>query len=692
MMAALNKWSFVGTLVAGGILGALVAGLNPGQEPLQPDPVTTPGPTQRAEPASPPRPHAPPADPAEPVLDALMEAHGRLASTRSLRETQSGLRAELAKETSYRELLESFFQKAGARTLVSEGEATAAGEAVLDLVKEVEIHGLNTAHYPLKAAQKLLSGLERGAGSSEAPHTLREGAGLRRVLSQDVFDRAAAREALKRREKPLSLTQIGGLEEAIKKAASLPPRGRDEIRAEIALARLLMTLVQDFRIFRRAGPFRPLTGKDEPFALYGDRPVHTLKAMVEIAASDAPNEALKGLQPPRSSYGKLVEIRRSYLAFAAKKCQRQLYEEWRLKEGKRGEEVRALQKRLACEGLYTGPIHGLFDAAVRAAVITYQRHHGLHDEGFVKKGTLRSLNVSLARRAAQIGLVLQRMRESKARSLGEAYIRVNIPSFELEFIEKHTTIRRHDVIVGTNRLDDNKLKLVQGHLNRTRLFTTELYQVIVNPDWLLPARVEKGEVQTKSEADPNYLKKNNIRRITLPSGKSALVQGRGPLNVLGKVKFVLRESNAIFLHDTNDRSLFRHKKRDFSHGCMRVKHAVGFGKWLLDRDGWEKSDVKRTFKGEKTQRGMTLNTPVPLITEYMTVAVSAEGLPIFFDDLYGYDHDYFKGTLPATLEVRWGSANLRPGWVPRVRKEVVESWRRKRRAAPRNYDPAKHGS
>ena len=168
------------------------------------------------------------------------------------------------------------------------------------------------------------------------------------------------------------------------------------------------------------------------------------------------------------------------------------------------------------------------------------------------------MNVSLSQRAKQIALVLQRLRESRAETLGETYIRVNIPSFELKVIRKNKVIRAHDVIVGTNRLDDNKLKLVQGHLNRTRLFTTELYEVVVNPDWILPERVEKGEVRTKLAEDPNYLKKNNIRRITLPSGKSAMVQGRGELNVLGKVKFHLRESNAIFLHDTNDRSLFRH--------------------------------------------------------------------------------------------------------------------------------------
>ena len=62
---------------------------------------------------------------------------------------------------------------------------------------------------------------------------------------------------------------------------------------------------------------------------------------------------------------------------------------------------------------------------------------------------------------------------------------------------------------------------------------------------------------------------------------------------------------------------------------------------------------------------MKLKKPFPLVTEYMTVGVSGEGLPIFYRDVYGYDKDYFKGHLPATTEVRWGDPQLRPAWVPR---------------------------
>jgi hypothetical protein len=84
---------------------------------------------------------------------------------------------------------------------------------------------------------------------------------------------------------------------------------------------------------------------------------------------------------------------------------------------------------------------------------------------------------------------------------------------------------------------------------------------------------------------------------------------------------------------------------------------------------------------------MKLDKPIDLITEYMTVEVSAEGLPIFLTDLYGYDRAYFDGDLPPQVEALWGSPILRPSWVPRVPKEVVLGWKAAGKPAPRNWKP-----
>ena len=191
---------------------------------------------------------------------------------------------------------------------------------------------------------------------------------------------------------------------------------------------------------------------------------------------------------------------------------------------------------------------------------------------------------------------------------------MNVPVLRvlLQVIEKGEVIKRHKTIVGTNRIDDDKVKLVQGHINRTDLFVTKLYEIISNPDWYIPKRVEAGEIKAKVAQDPDYLEKKGITTQKLPSGRVVYVQRAGSGNALGKVKFLLRKSQAIFLHDTDKKDLFKEERRDLSHGCIRVHKATQLAQFLLEKDGWDKKEVKRSLKAKTTQRGMKMkNEPRP---------------------------------------------------------------------------------
>jgi murein L,D-transpeptidase YcbB/YkuD len=295
--------------------------------------------------------------------------------------------------------------------------------------------------------------------------------------------------------------------------------------------------------------------------------------------------------------------------------------------------------------------------------------------------------VPLTQRVMEIELALQRMREGRFDRMGDYFIRVNLPSFRFKVFEHGKVIKEHKIIVGTNRLDDDKVKLIQGHINRTKLFGTRLYQVIVNPTWILPKRVEEGELQTSLDKDEKYLEKQNIKKVKLGSGTEVFIQGSGKGNVLGKVKFLLEETNAIYLHDTDKRHLFNKWRRDFSHGCMRVHEAVEFAEWLLLRDGWSQEEIDRSMRAKNLQRGFDLKNPVNTVTEYITVDLHEDGGPVFYDDIYDYDEDYWKGELPPRETTRWGSSILRPRWVPVVDSATVEGWRKAGKAAPRNLGP-----
>lgn len=464
----------------------------------------------------------------------------------------------------------------------------------------------------------------------------------------------------------------------------------DPATAEAQLGKVLLRLIMEFRFIKRAGPFKLVSEKK--LAKDGAAQRRMVKrAIVFVEAALEGSEPFVHLDPPHPSYAALVEAHRRYRGYAQAGGCRPLPTSWKLRPGAKGGPVKQLQTRMACEGYYEGPTDGHYGDTLLAAVSEYQRAHELPDKGLVFTKTIKSMNVPMKRRANQLKLALQRARESRVGELGDYYLYVNVPSFEVRAIDKGQVVRRNRVIVGTNRLDDNKLNLTQGHLNRTKLFKSSLYEVIINPSWILPERVAKGELRGKVAEDPDYLKKMNIHERVLPNGRKVLIQGKGKGNVLGKVKFLLRKSNAIFLHDTDKPWLFREKRRDFSHGCIRVDGAVAFGRWLLERDGYDKQDIERGFKLKTTQRGMKLDHPVPLLTEYMTVDVGEDGKPMFLTDIYGYDKAFAQKQLPPLVKVRWGHIRLRPHWVPRVPAEVVKGWRAAGKPAPRKYDAAKHG-
>ncbi len=456
------------------------------------------------------------------------------------------------------------------------------------------------------------------------------------------------------------------------------------VALEARLFRTLLDLVMDHRFLHKAGPFKLYDRAD----IY-EREKKELKDFVGqmLAAPDA-TAAMALLDPPHPQYQAMKTALADYRRMAAAEpgCPK-LSPGWRFRKGSRGDEVKKLQQRLACEGYYTGELDGHFEGATIEAVKAYQEHHDLPMEGNVLEDTMESLMVSLDRRVKQIELAMQRMRESRFDKMGDYFIRVNIPSFTLKVYEKGQVIREHRVIVGTNKLDDDKVQLLQGHINRTKLFGTRLYEVIVNPTWILPKRVEEGELATSLEKDADYLAKTNIKKVKLGSGTEVLVQGAGKGNVLGKVKFLLEETNAIYLHDTDKRQLFKKQRRDFSHGCMRVDQAIDFGKWLLARDGFSPEEIDKAFSMSSLQRGFDLKNPVNLVTEYITVDIMADGKPIFYDDIYGYDSAYWNDKLPPNEKTRWGSPILRPRWVPVMEEGTVDGWRKAGKAAPRNLGP-----
>jgi murein L,D-transpeptidase YcbB/YkuD len=152
--------------------------------------------------------------------------------------------------------------------------------------------------------------------------------------------------------------------------------------------------------------------------------------------------------------------------------------------------------------------------------------------------------------------------------------------------------------------------------------------VILNPWWEVPKSIEP-EVRGRR----GY--------VALRSAKGDIIRWRqppGPSNALGQIKFVMPNSQAIYLHDTTARGLFDAKSRAYSHGCIRTEHILTLATKLLT-DGeteWTPERIKEAVASRKTVQA-NFPKPLPVYIVYMSSAALGDGSIKDYADIYKKD-------------------------------------------------------
>jgi murein L,D-transpeptidase YcbB/YkuD len=132
-------------------------------------------------------------------------------------------------------------------------------------------------------------------------------------------------------------------------------------------------------------------------------------------------------------------------------------------------------------------------------------------------------------------------------------------------------------------------------------------------------------------------------------------QDAGEANALGRIKFVIPNSEDIFMHDTPDRHLFRRADRAFSSGCIRLERPMELLDIALEGTaGWDRGRVDRVLASRQTS-AITVARSIPVRLHYTTVTV--EGAEVRLrPDLYGLDEAYARALdaprLPRVAELR----------------------------------------
>lgn len=545
------------------------------------------------------------------------------------------------------------------RPFFSEGaQLSESADKLLEALYAVEDHGLDPAPYELDALRDTVKAFsDRALAYQEAltiPVEVKSAwdwvnAQRKRMpLTQSGLEEAAASAGLADDDVGQLDAVAEHLDGIFAARVALNTALRD---LDIALVTRYLRYIYDMRFARRAHPFFA----DESDGAGIERTAEDVYATFAQTDFGAIGGALAALVPKIGEYALLKAGLAQYRRYAEEhpehielpaRIQRLRPRD----KPKKDDLVEELQRRLAQEDYWTGPIDGLYGPELEEAVRFYQETHQINETGRVDRITRISLNRSFAERAEALALGLRRHRESELHQgefrFGETRLRgrINIPAFQATFFRDGDVARQHKVIVGNNNLETDAAGK-RGYFNQTRMFTSEMRTIVLNPTWNVPPRI-KQDLDMKLLDQPDFYERHNYAVKILPSGNEQVTQLPGPNNALGLVKFLFPNQFAIYMHDTPNKRLFNRTIRAFSYGCMRTEDPLDLAKWLLVDEGeWTEERFDEVLRSRQ-EYGVALKEKIPITVDYNTVGVHPSGKIMFYADIYRFDRDYFAGKTP----------------------------------------------
>ena len=239
----------------------------------------------------------------------------------------------------------------------------------------------------------------------------------------------------------------------------------------------------------------------------------------------------------------------------------------------------------------------------------------------------------------QIRMNLQRWRWMP-RDLGERYVFVNVPAYQMQVIEGDKPVLAMRVVVG-------------DPTHQTPLFSGEMTTIVFSPNWNVPESIIRKEMLPRLVDDPGYLERQDIQVVgtsgevvdteAVDWGDESAVsrlhfrQEPGPKNALGLVKFQFPNPFDVYMHDTPQDALFNKPRRALSHGCIRLENAVGLAQYVMrDKPEYTPEKINEEMNAGR-EHAVPLKEHVPVHIAYFTAWVNPDGSLTYTDDPYRLD-------------------------------------------------------
>jgi len=317
-----------------------------------------------------------------------------------------------------------------------------------------------------------------------------------------------------------------------------------------------------------------------------------------------------------------------------------------LQKGMTDPRVGQAKQRMQALGFYEIPADAaegdlyVFDPDFREAMVRFQKHVNLQEDGFIGKPDISALNKFHDFRIEQVKANMERWRWLP-NQLGQRHIRVNVPNYQMKLWQDGQEAFASDAVVGTKA-------------HATPIFSDRLEYLVFNPSWSVPASIAKRQVVPSFKNDPGIIERNGYvlyrnNKIVDPSTINwstvnpsnfpySIRQKPGPTNAMGNVKFMFPNQYSVYLHDSSVRAFFSLSKRSHSSGCVRLRNPMELAYELVTHEGeMTKQDIDDIVEPGGKETRVSLKKPIPIHMIYQSVIPDENGKARFLFDIYDLD-------------------------------------------------------
>lgn len=367
------------------------------------------------------------------------------------------------------------------------------------------------------------------------------------------------------------------------------------------------------------------------------------KNLNEVLAGKQLTDAFHEMEPKHKGYQLLKSALKSFLDSANFKSA-YTYVSYPYKDSVLF--VKTLMKRLKEESVISWQANSVDSTELANAILKVQRKRKLKADGKFGVQLIRSLNNNDQEKFKRIAINLDRYKKLPAK-MPERFIWVNLPAYQLQLWDQDSLKLESKVIVGKPA-------------TRTPLLTSHISDLVTFPQWTIPNSIIVKEILPALKRNPGYLYRKGYMLMTWKDEiidpytvnwakynkgiPYRIVQGSGDDNALGILKFNFPNKYSVYLHDTNQRYLFKNESRALSHGCVRVQQWDKLAYYIsgLDSINFQndstliQSDSIKVWLERKEKHKIPVKSKLPVYFRYFTTDVR-KGKIIFYEDIYGED-------------------------------------------------------